>query len=409
MANDLNFREVASLREENERREQRLQQIRQKQTKRRVKNIGRLVAVITALALAAVIGQAVLGPVRLSPLNDTWRLMGRAGDGFPVDFSYSHTRQAALVGNSIALLGPTQFDILNNRGYRSVELTQPYPLPSLRAAGNRVALFDRESGRLTLFSRTQTLYYLELEQGIFVVDINARGDLAVATRSDRATSEIIVYGANQRRQLHWLCEHEYPSALRLNNNGSSLGMCLIGMEQAGVYSRFVDFPLGAAAPRTDLRIEGVWLYDAATIAGGWLAVSDQAMYVIHHGATTPQIMSYEGRGLMHFSMQNNGYSAIVLEDWDNRALLRIYDRRGNLAFEHSFEQRPLSVHALGRRVYLHFGDVLVRWQRGTFRQSQPLPSGTQQVLVSGRGVYLLGVRQVEHMQMRWSEAEELNQ
>jgi len=405
MANDLDFREIDSLREANERREQRLQKIRQEQSARRTKMLGRAIAAITALTVLVVLSLAVLGPVRLSPLSDTWRLIGRAGDGFPVGFSYSHTRQAAMVGGSVALLGPTQFDIINNRGYRSVTLAQPYPLPSLRAAGNRVVMFDRGSGNLTLFGRTRELYRLEFDHGIFVVDINARGDLAVATRSDRATSEIIVYDTNQTRQLHWLCEREHPSALRLSNNGRSLGMCLIGVEQANVYSRFVDFSLNADTPRTDLRIDGTWLYDTATITGGWLAVGDQAIYIIRHGAATAQTISYEGRGLIDFHLQNNHYSAILLEDWDGRVLLRIYDQQGSLAQEQSFTQRPTGVTAQGRAVYLHFDDVILRWQRGVFRQSQPLPPGTQQVLVRGRDAYLIGVRQVEHMRVRWSAME----
>jgi len=401
------FRETRSLRDEQQAQALRQAQAQREQQRKRVRRLLHAAVALGILAALVVIGQAALGPVRLSPVNDAARLVGRRGAGFPVEFSFSHAGQAALLGRNLALLGPTQLDIFSGTAYPGVAFAQPYPQPSIRAAGGRVALFDRSSGKLRLFSRTGELYSMDLGQDIFCVDLNQYGSLAVATKSDSAASEIFVWDASERRRFAWRCESEYPSALRLANNGRSLAMCLIGTEQAGVYARFVDFPLNARQPRTNLRIDGAWLYGAASIFGGWLAVGDQAAYRIRHGDTEPQVFSYEGRGLHSFDAQNNGYTAIVLEDWGNNALLRVYDRRGNLAFEQGFRKRPLDVVSRGGSVYLHFDDVILRWQRGTgFRQSQELSQGTQAVLVTGREAYLLTMRQVELIRIRWSVPEE---
>ena len=403
-----NFETTRSLREDIEERKLQQAKARREQQQKRLKRLAKAGATLAIIAALVVVGAGWLGPVRLAPVGDAWRLAGRRGAGFPVDFSYSHTRQAALAGNGIALLGPTQFDILNHSAYAGVAFPQPYPQPSIRAAAGRVVLFDRGSGQLTLFSRSGELYSMNLEAGIFSVDLNRHGALAVATRSNSAASEIFVWDTNGQRRFAWACEREYPSALRLSDNGRSLAMCLIGAEQAAVYSRFVYFPLDATQPRTDLRLPGVWLYDTASISGGWLAVGDQAVYLIPHGATQPQVLSYEGRALYRFALQNNSYSAVLLEDWDNRALLRVYDRNGDLALEQSFGQRPLGVSARGRAVYVHFDEVLLRWQpRWGFRQSQELPPGTQTALVHGRTAYLLTVRQVEQLRIRWTAVEYL--
>ena len=402
------FQQTRSLREEHLERKLQQRKARQEQQRKKLRRLAKAAVALALIAALVVVGAGWLGPVRLSPVSDAWRLAGRRGDGFPVDFSYSHARQAALVGNGLALLGPTHFDILNQSAYRSVEFAQPYPQPSIRAAAGRVVLFDRGSGKLTLFSRTGELLNMNLEAGIFNVDLNRDGALAVATRSETAAAEISVWDTSGQRRFRWACEREFPSALRLSNNGRSLAMCLIGTEQAGGYSRFVDFPLDATQPRTDLRIPGAWLYDTASITDGWLAVGDQAVYLIRHGAAQPQALSFEGRSLYRFSLQNNGYSAVLLEDWDNRALLRVYNRHGEEVLEQSFGQRPVGVAARGRSVYLHFDEAILRWQpRRGFRHSQPLPPGTQEVLVRGRTAYLLTVRQAEHMRVRWSATEQL--
>jgi len=361
----------------------------------------RLLMLLVFIAAFVGVGLFALGSVRFSPLTDL-QLLGRQGKGFPVDFSYSHARQAMAVGNSIALLGPTQFDIVNQTGYRTVQFAQPYQMPALRAAGGRAVLFDRNLGSLTLFRRGGVLATHDMQQSIFTVDINRQGAIAVATRSDRAAGEIFVFNPRGRQQLHWLVEREHPVALRLSRNGRALAIVLAGTEQAGVYARFVDFPLNAQQPRTDITLPGVWLYDTATIAGGWLAVGNEAVYIIRHGANAAEELPFGGRTLLGFSLQNNGYSAVLLEDWDSQALLRVYNSRGTLAFEHGLDTRLHSIIAQGRSVYLHVDEVLLRWQpRGGFSQSQPLPVGTQSVVIAGREAYALSLRHVEHMRLRW--------
>jgi len=379
---------------------------KRKKTSRKPKKstLPRLLILLVFAAAFAIVGLFAVGNVARAPLADLL-LFGRQGEGFPVDFSYSHARQALAVGNSIALLGPTQFDIVSPSGYRSVQFAQPYAMPALRAAGGRALLFDRNLGSIAMFRRGGLLTTHEMEQGIFTVDISRHGAIAVATRSDRAAGEIFVFNPRGRQQLHWLVEREHPVALRLADNGRTLGIALAGVEQAGVYARFVDFPLNAPQPRTDIRLPGVWLYDAATIAGGWLAVGNEAVYIIPHGATAAEELPFGGRTLLGFSLQNNGYSAVLLEDWDSQALLRVYNSRGALALEYSLAQRPHSVTAQGRAVFLHVDDAVLRWQpRSGFSRSQPLPAGTQSVVIAGREAYALSLRSVQHMRLRWTAA-----
>lgn len=373
--------------------------------KEKISSLPRLLILLVFAAAIVGVGLFALGNVRLSSISDL-QLLGRQGEGFPVEFSYSHVRQAAAVGNSIALLGPTQFDIVSPNGYRSTQFAQPYAMPALRTSGSRAVLFDRNLGNIAMFRRGGVLARHEMGQSIFTVDINPQGAIAVATRSDRAAAEIFVYNPRARQQLHWLVQSQHPVALRLSDNGRVLAMCLAGTEQAGVYARFVDFPLNAQQPRTDIRLPNVWLYDTASIAGGWLAVGNEAVYIIRHGASTAEELSFGGRTLLGFSLQNNGYSAVLLEDWDNQVLLRIFNSRGALVLEQTLEQRPYSVTAQGRAVYLHVQDAVLRWQpRGRFSRSQPLPAGTQSVVIAGREVYALSVRHVEHMRLQWTSTE----
>ncbi|MCL2446828.1 MAG: DUF5711 family protein [Oscillospiraceae bacterium] len=373
---------------------------KKKSRKEKPSKLPRLLILLVFAAAFAGVGLFALGNVRLSPVSDL-QLLGRQGEGFPVEFSYSHARQAAAVGNSIALLGPTQFDIVSPNGYYSVQFAQPYAMPALRTAGSRAVLFDRNLGDVILFRRGGVLTAREMGQSIFTVDINRQGAIAVATRSDRAAAEVFVYNPRASQQLHWLVEREHPVALRLADNGRVLAIALAGTEQAGVYARFVDFPLNAQQPRTDIRLPGVWFYDAASVAGGWLVVGNEAVYIIRHGANVAEELSFGGRSLLGFSLQNNGYSAVLLEDWDNQSLLRVYNARGALAFEQTLAQHAHSVIAQGRAIYLHVDDAVLRWRSGGFSRSQPLPAGTQSVVIAGREVYALSLRAVEHMRLRW--------
>ena len=361
-------------------------------------------------ALAAVAGIFItvfgyLGPVRFSGWEDAWRLAGRQGDGFPLPYSHASLQQAALVGNNLALLGPTALQVFTRSSYEAMDEPQLFHSPALRAAGGRILLFDRDSGSLALLSKTEKLHTLELEHTIFCADLGKTGAYAVATKSETFASEISAYDAKKNRRFAWRCEKEYPAALRLNASGRTLAMCLIGTEQAQVYARFAEFAFDREKPRIDLRLDGAWLYGATEISGGWLAVGDQAAYLIKRGAAQPTELGYEGRALAGFASDET-HCAVLLQDWDNHALLRVYDRQGALCLEQRFRDLPAGVQCAKGVVYLRFADRLVRWKNAGFRQSAALPSGTQDAFVAGGQAYVLTLRSVELIRLRWSEVED---
>ena len=216
---------------------------------------------------------------------------------------------------------------------------------------------------------------------------------------------VYAWDSKEKQLLAWRCENEYPSALQLSKNGRSFAICLVGTEQATNYARFVAFSFHKKDPVTDLRIDGAWLYGVAQVSGGWLAVGDKAIYRIKRDAS--EDCSYENRGLDRFDVGNGGVCAVLLEDWDNRSLLRAYNRRGDLVLEQGFAQRPLDLVCDGNTVYLRFATFLLRWSKALgFRQSQALPKNTQKALVTGTEAYLLTVNSVERQKLRWGAAEE---
>jgi len=386
------FRETGSLRREKK-------NARKKQ--HRLLQAGAALAAVAGILITAF---GYLGPLRFSGLQDAWRLTGRRGDGFPLQFSYASLQQAALVGNSLALLGPTALQVFTRGSYEAMDEPQPFHSPALRAQGGRLLLFDRGSGNLALLSKTAALHKHEMERDIFCVDLGKTGAFAVATKAENSACEIYAFDAKQNKRFAWRCEKEYPGALRLDAGGRALAMCLLGTEQAEIYTRFAEFAFDRKEPRIDLRLDGVWLYGAAEISGGWLAVGDQAVYIIKRDAAQPTKLSYEGRALGGYAADGT-VCAVWLRDWDNRALLRIYDKRGELLKEQRFQQQPYGMQCANGTVYLRFADHIIRWRQGGFRQSTELPSGTQDAFVIGNQAYVLTLRNVELARLRWSAME----
>ena len=385
----------------------RTQKPQQSKKKKEAKKQYQLLQISAALALVAGILVAivgVLGSVRFSNIEDVWKMAGRQGEGFPLPTTYASLQQAALVGKSLALLGPTTLKIHAPNSYAATNAPQLYHAPALRAANGRLLLFDRDSGQFTLRSKTKVLSdEIVMEHDIFCMDLSDNGAFAAGTKAESAASEIYAYDAKQTKRFAWRCEKEYPSAMRLNARGRGLAVCLVGTEKAEVYTRFMEFDFDQKEPRIDLRLDGAWLYGLSEISGGWLAVGDQAAYLIKRGAQ-PQIHSYEGRTLDGYDA-NGSYCAVLLQDWDNRSLLRVY-KQGELVLEQGFRQQPQGVQCRGGTVYLQFAERLVRWNsRSGFRQSTELPSGTQEVFVTGGQAYVLTLRNVEQMRLRWSDAE----
>jgi hypothetical protein len=367
---------------------------------------------LTIAAGVVVVSWAALGPVGFSSLLDGLELVGRQGTGFPTEISYNSSIRGALLGQSFALLEPTQLKVFSGNGYESLRRTQTYAAPVLKAAGGRALLFSRESGNLSLLSRTRLLYEKTLPQALLCADLDAGGNVAAATRAATAASEVTVWDHKQRQRFAWQCANEYPTALRLNKN--QLALCMAGTAQAEVYARFVVFSFGKEAPLLDLLLDGAWLYGAAAQQKGWLAVGDQAVYWIAQNNADAKAVpfSYEGRALKRFDAENNGYCAVLLEDWENRTLLRVYNSAGLLVLEQRFRYnsgagQPLGLVCKGGTVYVCFENAALRWQKSSgFRQSQPLPKKTQQAFFAARGnAYFFTARSVEHMQLQWGPVE----
>jgi hypothetical protein len=304
------------------------------------------------------------------------------------------------------MLWPTALDIHTPAAYNGLHLEQAYTDPALRACGDRLVQFDRASGKLALLGKTFVLHEQELPRALFCVGLNRRGDLAAACRAEGAASEIAAWDTKAAPVFSWRCEKEYPSALQPAIDGRGLGACLIGTEQAGAYARFIEFDYEKREPLTDLRLPDAWLYGAAQRGGGWLAVGDRAVYRIKTGAREPEAFSYEGRALRAFALDEKGWCAVLLEDWDNRALLRVYNRSGALEAEQGFAKRPLELSCRGGSVYLRFDSTLLRWNKATgFRQSDSLPEGTQQAFPAGGTAYAITVRSVERVRLKWFAAQ----
>ena len=400
-----NYRETRSLRKDKQRQAAARADSREKRRQASLRRLARAAVALAVLAAVVVAGWAGLGPVRLSGLTDFTQTVGRRGGGFPLE-SGGNLLQAALVGDSLALLWPTKLVIHTPTAYQSLSVKQTYADPALRAAGGRLAQFDRAAGKVSLWSKTGLLFEAELPGALFCVGLGGRGDLAAACGAEGAASEITAWDTKGNQVFSWRCEKEYPSALQPDKTGGGLGMCLIGMEQAGAYARFVEFAYDKTEPLTDLRIQDVWLYGAAQRSGCWLAVGDRAVYLMRRGAREPEVLSYEGRALQAFALEENGACAVLLEDWDNRALLRVYNRRGELETEQGFARRPTELSCRGGSVYLRFDSTLLRWNRFTgFRQSA-LPEGTQEAFPAGNMVYAITVRSVEYRPLKWLAADE---
>ena len=402
-----NFRESRSLQKEKQRRDAVRADAREKRRQASLKRLARAAAVLAALAVVVVAGWAGLGPVRLSAVTDFLQTAGRRGQGYPMETGSGSVLQTGLAGGSLALLWPTVLEVHTPDAYRSLQMSQTYADPALHACGQRLVMFDRASGKLSLLSKTGLLHEKELPRALFCVGLNRRGDIAAACGTEGAASEITAWNTKEKQVFSWRCEKEYPSALQPSKNGSSIGMCLVGTEQAGRYARFVEYGYNDKVPRIDLRIQDASLYGAVQRGSRWLAVGDQAVYRIKAGEAQPEVYSYEGRALLAFSLDESGWCAVLLEDWDNRALLRIYNRAGTLEAKQEFARQPLELTCRGGSVYLRFDDTLLRWRRAAgFRQSDSLPAGVQDAFPAGGAAYALTVRSVERVRLQWRTADE---
>lgn len=315
-----------------------------KNIKRRKKAPGAILLPVFSVILAGaavIILLAMSGSSAGSGFGDYLASFGN-GSGYPVNVDKTETVSTKRIGSGIMLLSNDSVEILNSTAKEVVRVQHTFLNPESDIANGRAIIYSRSSGRVEVIHRSGVLYKTDLEKNILTASVGKKGNIAIASKSISAQSDLTVLDKKGKTIFSWECAAERISAVALSGNGKSVAVAVVGAENTELYSRVLIFSFDKSEPVVEFKYpENAMIKLKFGSNDTLIAIGDKMFSAISVKENTKQDVEHDtGDVLERFYTYENGKTALVLSPFGNKMLskLVVYGPTGKLLFETNCNQ-----------------------------------------------------------------------
>ena len=237
---------------------------------------------------------------------------------YPLSLYGGDALQVTEKSNTYLVLSETHVDIFNNHGKSVFSEQHGFLQPVLKTSDVRNIVYDQGGKSLKLFNNDKMLNSKKYNNEIISVGIAKNGTYAVATRSDGYQSQIIVTDKNEKKVFEWYCADETINNVALTNNGKTLIISALKVENGAFKSTVYVLDYNLASPLYTFQYEDVIVsIEANGNNKAILAFSDKIEFLnLKNGKTVTSKDNYKinhnkmywwHRGRYYFSKSNRGY------------------------------------------------------------------------------------------------------
>lgn len=245
----------------------------------------------------------------------TWideKLTGNKGGGYPVNIAGSTVLHMADMEGSLALLNDSAFTMRNSRGEETVRRPHTYISPMMKTAGKYALVAESNGSRLSLETRSKTMWNKTMEYPIVSAAVSKNGTAAVVTEADQSYScELFVYNS-RGKQLYRLSRRLQAVDVAVSPDGRQVAVVSIAADSGDIRSYLEVFRLNSnsSEPVFSKEETGMLLVAAAYLEDGRLAaVGDTALWIADPEAGTAGVFEYDARQLLGYAV--SGHTAAV--------------------------------------------------------------------------------------------------
>lgn len=316
-----------------------------------------------------------------------------SGGGYPINVDKSDAVSTKRIGSGIMLLSNDSVEILNSTAKELVRVQHTFLNPESDIANGRAVIYSRASGRVEVVNRSGVLYKTDLKKNILTAAIGKKGNIAIASQSISAQSDLTVLDKKGKAIFSWECAAERISAVALSGNGKSVAVAVVGAENTELYSRVLVFNFDKSEPVVEFKYsENAMIKLKFGNDETLIAVGDKMFSAISVKANTKQDVEHEtGDILERFYTYENGKTAIVLSRFGNKMLskLVVYGTTGKRLFETNCNQEIKWVSCdANYAVVLTEDEVQCFDNTGKLMGSFKVDKYSESVVVVGKHTYL---------------------
>ncbi len=244
---------------------------------------------------------------------------------FPIRINTDSTKSIKLIGENLLVLTTENFTVYSPSGKELFSKPHTYADPAVSINGKRGVIFDRSGTGFTLISDKKEVYSGETVKNILTACYGESGNYALATYSDKATSELSVYDKNNVLAFQWRSNYDRIGAITLSDDGNYAGVAALGAENGDIYTNIVLFGFDYNEPLNTQKVSGAAAIDIMFSGNTELtAVSNDGIYKVKKKSDIFEITKqYFPTEFSSYSRNSKGKYAVALAKYGSANLSEI--------------------------------------------------------------------------------------
>jgi len=289
------------------------------------------------------------------------------GAGFTYDAAGDN--RFALVGDGMAVLSGTEFQVLDGDGQRVYSVKVNMDSPALAAGGGRVCAYDVGGTELYVAGPAGELFRLEADEAepYISATLNGKGWLAVTAEKKGYKGSVHVYDAGGVDVFEFKSSSRFVTAGRVTEDCKALAAVTLG-QSGGVFVSNVGFyELGrdAKEPQASYDIRDGLVLELCQKGTSLAALADTGLSFGSRSGELEAEYRFDGQYLREYTLSGDGFSALLLNRYQSGSvgrLVTVGDGGAEIA-SLDIREEVLSLSAAGRYLAVLYTDKLIIYNR----------------------------------------------
>lgn len=171
---------------------------------------------------------------------------------FPYVLDSGNDVIVSSVGNKLCILNDLSYTVINSSDAKETfKADHGFANPVMKTSGDYAVVYDQGAHKYSLNGTNSNIYQDTCSNTILCADVSDAGIVALATTSDEAKSEIVVYNKSLKEKMKYAVSYGYITAIAIDNRGSRLAFAAVNSENAVLKTVVYTMSMGDDKPRAE--------------------------------------------------------------------------------------------------------------------------------------------------------------
>jgi len=322
------------------------------------KKTAKIIALVFVLVLLLLVALSSFKIASLSSIRDsivnTFHSM-LPGGGYPYQVNSSEVEKIGSIGGDLVLLEKGRTVTLSGTAKETAEKEHTYANPAMSLNDRKVICYNRSGHRYRVETRTDVVYEgkTEEDEPIITAAIGKKGNIALATLSDKAMSRLTVLSKNYKQtEFVWNCAEYTITSVSLSDNGRYVAVSAIGSKDGEIFSKVYVFDFAYTDPVCAFEYPGTAMISVHFSSNNdVVAIGDNKIAFLKNLKKNEET-ELSTSTVSAFCYSPSGDTIVVLAEYGslNSQILRCYTAGGKISFEQKYAEPIKSVTASSGRI-----------------------------------------------------------